>query len=153
MKRDILIKGEKMKNSRDVLASVLKTAQMGQTGVRSVIPYATQEAFKQALRSQRDEYDEIERQAYNVAESRGWELNDLEPIAKAMSKLCARGSLAIHPTDSKIAAMMINGNTKGLIKGLKNINHYKQDDPTIKSLSKRLLECEEANIKQMQGYV
>ena len=48
-----------MKNSKDVLGSILKTAQMGQTGVRSVIPYATQEKFKQALRSQRDEYDEI----------------------------------------------------------------------------------------------
>lgn len=142
-----------MKSNRDVLASVLKTTQMGQTGIRSVIPYTTHQEFKQALCSQKKEYDEIEQEAYNLAASRGWDLNDLEPFAKAMSKLCAYGSLAFNPNDSKIAAMMINGNTKGMVKGLKNLNHCKQDDPAVISLSKRLLECEEANIKQMQGYV
>ena len=135
------------------MASTLKTAQMGQTGIRCVYAYAINEDLKKALNDQKKEYDDIEQQAYTVASSRGWDLNGLEPYAKAMSKLCAYGSLALDRSDSKIAAMMITGSTKGLVKGLKNMNHCISDDETVLSLSKRLLRCEEDNIKQMQGYV
>ena len=56
-------------------------------------------------------------------------------------------------TDSKIAGMMIQGNTKGMIKGLKNIHQFAQADEQISILSQKLLDCETANIRQMQGFL
>ena len=56
-------------------------------------------------------------------------------------------------TDSKIAGMMIQGNTRGMIKGLKNIHQFGGQDEQIHILSQKLLDCETANIRQMQGYL
>ena len=56
-------------------------------------------------------------------------------------------------TDSKIADMMIQGNTKGMIKGLKNLHQFPEQDDQISILSQRLLDCESANIRQMQGFL
>lgn len=142
-----------MKNNKDILASILKTTQMGQVGIRAVMPYAVRQDLKDALRSQKQEYDTIEQEAHRIASSRGWELNELDPAAKLMSKACAHGNLMFGRADSKIAAMMINGNTRGMIKGLKNLHHCPQTDPSITALSQKLLDCESANIRQMQGYV
>ena len=48
---------------------------------------------------------------------------------------------------------MIHGNTKGIIKGYKNLNQLAASDERVVNLSRKLLDCEQANIKQMQGYL
>jgi hypothetical protein len=142
-----------MKNNKDILASILKTSQMGQVGIRAVLPYAVKQEMKQALSSQRDEYASIEKEAHAIAAARGWELNELDPVAKIMSKACAKGNLMLGRSDSKIAAMMINGNTRGMIKGLKNLHHCPHTDHAIAALGQKLLDRESDNIRQMHNYV
>ena len=142
-----------MKTNKEVLSSILKTTQMGQVGIRSVMPYAVRQDLKKELQSQLREYDMIESEAHAIATARGWELKELDPASKAMSKMCAKAKLATGNVDSKIAAMMINGNTRGMIKSLKNQHHAKNEDSTISALSKKLIETENVNAKQMQGYV
>ena len=56
-------------------------------------------------------------------------------------------------TDSKIAGMMIQGNTRGMIKGLKDLHQFSRQDHMLRSLSQKLLDCETANIRQMQGFL
>lgn len=141
-----------MKNDLQVLTNVLKTAQMGQVGIRSVMAYAQSENLKKALRSQQKEYDSIEREAYAIASSRGWELTELSPMAKFLSRSSARTSLITGDPDSKIASMMISGNTKGMIKGLKHLNRG-TSDASVNTISQKLIDTEYTNIRQMQGYV
>ena len=142
-----------MKSSKDILSSVLKTTQMGQIGIRAVLNQAVRPAIKEELRSQLKEYDSIEQEAHAIAASRGWEIEELDPAVKAMAKMYARTNLTFGNVDSKIAAMMIQGNTRGMIKGLKNCHHSNSNDERVLALSQKLLDCESANIKQMQGYV
>lgn len=142
-----------MKTSAEILDSVLKTAQMGQVGIRSVEHYAVGVGLKDALNSQKKEYDMIEHEAYRIAASRGWDLTELSPVSKVMSHMCASGNLLLNSSDSKIAAMMINGNTRGMIKGLKNLHHGSKKDQGVTTLMQRLIDFEAANIQQMQGYV
>ena len=142
-----------MKTSKEVLDSVLKTTQMGQVGIRAVEDYAIKADLKKALQDQLREYDAIEREANAIASSRGWELKNLDPMAKTMSKMYARTNLHFGKADSKIAAMMIQGNTRGMIKGLKNLHHAKNTDARIETVAQKLLDCDNANIKQMQGYL
>ena len=52
-----------MKNNEEILSSVLKTTQMGQTGIRAVLGYTDNVKLKQALRDQLQEYDTIEQDA------------------------------------------------------------------------------------------
>lgn len=142
-----------MKTGKDILASVLKTTQMGQVGIRAVTNYVVRADLRKALQDQLGEYDAIEREANEIASQRGWELKDLDPVAKMMSMAYARTNLSFGNADSKVAAMMIQGNTRGMIKGLKNLHHSSNPDSKIMSVSQKLLDCETANIKQMQGYL
>ena len=143
----------KMKGSKDVLSSILKTTQMGQVGIRAVTNMPLRADLRQELQSQLKEYDSIEREAQAIATSRGWELEQLNPISKSMAKMTTRTKLAYGNTNSKVAAMMIQGNTRGMIKGLKNLHQLKNSDQRVKNMSQRLLDCEKANIQSMQGFV
>lgn len=142
-----------MKTNKEILASVLKTTQMGQVGIRAVQNHVVRADLKKALQDQLGEYDAIEREANAIANLRGWELKDLDPMAKLMSKMYTRTNLTFGNVDSKVAAMMIQGNMRGIIKGLKNLHHGQDTDSRIQTISQKLLDCEAANIKQMQGYL
>lgn len=142
-----------MKSSKDVLSSVLKTTQMGQVGIRAVLKCDINGAICSALQDQLSVYDKIEDEAHALAAEKGWELEELNPTVKKMAEMMARTRLSCGYVNSKTAAMMIQGNTRGLIKGFKNLNHYDKCDPKITSLAHRLIACEEENIRQMQGFV
>ena len=142
-----------MKGSKDILSSIMKTTQMGQIGIRSVLKAPLRASLQTALRSQLKEYDSIEREAQSIAASRGWELEQLDPAIKGMTNMMTRMRLSFGNADSKAAAMMIQGNTRGVIKGLKNLHQFNRSDERIAVLSQKLLDCESENIKQMQGFL
>lgn len=142
-----------MKNGKEILSSVLKTTQMGQVGIRSVLDTSMRPGLRKALHSQLHEYDSIETEAHSIATARGWELPELDPAVRFLADKMTRIKLNGKNTDSKIAGMMIEGNTKGMIKGLKNIHQFDQQDDQIRILSQKLLDCETANIRQMQGFL
>lgn len=142
-----------MKNSKEILSSVIKTAQMGQTGIRSVLDTSMRPSLRKALESQLREYDSIETEAHTIASQRGWELKELDPGVRMMTDMMTRMKLHGRNTDSKIADMMIQGNTRGMVKGLKNLHQFPSSDSQVQMVSQKLLDCETANIRQMQGYL
>ena len=142
-----------MKNGKEILTSLLKTTQMGQVGIRSVLDTSMRPGLRKALESQLREYDSIETEAHSIATQRGWELRELDSAVRMMSDMMTRMKLNGKNTDSKIADMMIQGNTRGMIKGLKNIHQFADNDEQIRVLSQKLLDCETANIRQMQGFL
>ena len=142
-----------MKSSKDMLTSILKTTQMGQIGIRSVLDTHVQPGMRSALESQLQEYDSIETQAREIASQRGWELDEVDPAIRAMANMTTRMRVPKKYPDSKIADMMIRGNTTGMIKSLKNLHRFNQQDPQVSAISQKLLDCETANIKQMQAFL
>lgn len=142
-----------MKNSQQILSSVLKTTQMGQIGIRSVLDTRMRPGLRKALEQQLREYDQIETEAHALATMRGWELTELDPAVRMMANLMTKMKLAGDRSDSKIADMMIQGNTKGMVKGLRNLHQFPREDSQISALSQKLLDTENANIRQMQGYL
>ena len=142
-----------MKTNKEVLSSSLKTVQMGQIGIRSVQDAAIKTDLKAALDSQLREYDQIETQAHKIAAERGWKLHELNPAIRSMSETMSRMKLMGGNTDSKIAGMMIQGNTRGMITGLKNSHDHYQKDEKVSTLSEKLLRTEDANISQMKPFL
>ena len=142
-----------MKNSQDILSSILKTTQMGQVGIRSVLRAPMSDSLRRALHSQLKEYDSIETQAHSIAKARGWELPELNSAVRFMSNAMTSANLSLSCSDSKIAALMVQGNTRGVIKGLKNEHQYNGSDQQISQLSQKLLSCENDNILQMEQFL
>ena len=142
-----------MKNGKEILSSLLKTTQMGQLGIRSCLNTSMRPGLRKALESQLREYDAIESEAHAIASQRGWEVEELDPALRLMTDAMTRMKLSRGNCDSRIADMMIQGNTKGMIKGLKNIHQFPHPDEKIRTLSQKLLDCETANIRQMQSFL
>ena len=110
-----------MKTNKELLSSILKTTQMGQVGIRSVLDSNMRPTLRKALESQLTEYDSIETEAHCIASSRGWQVPELDPMIRTMADMMTRVRLKGGNTDSKIAGMMIQGNTEGMILVLKNL--------------------------------
>lgn len=142
-----------MKTNKEMLSSILKTTQMGQIGIRSVQSYAVSAELQKALDSQLREYDTVESEAQALAIERGWELSELNSGLRAMSEMMCRARLMGGQKDSKIAGMMIQGNTRGIITGLKNFHQLRQQDPAVAALSDKLLETEKNNVRQMEPFL
>ena len=126
---------------------------MGQIGIRSVLDTSMRPGLRKALQSQLQEYDSIESEAYYLASQRGWELKEVQPSKRMMADLMTHMKLSHGNADSKIADMMIQGNTRGMITSLKNLHQYQQQDCQVSTLCQRLLDCETANIRQMQTFL
>lgn len=142
-----------MKESKDVLSSILKTTQMGQVGIRSVLDTSMRPGLRKALESQLREYDSIETEAHAIASRRGWELPELDPAVRFLSDRMVRIKLSRGHSDSRIADMMIQGNTKGMIKGLRNLHQFSGNDAMVSTVAQKLIDCETANIRQMQNFL
>ena len=142
-----------MINSQRVLNDVIKTSQMGISGINVVMPQTRQPALRQALKVQRREYSDIEQQAKLLAQQKGYRIDQLKSITRRMSAVMSRGQLLVGEPDSKIAGMMIQGNTRGMILGLKNMRRCNHPDTQVAQIAQKLLETEKNNIVSMEGFL
>lgn len=142
-----------LKTNKEVLCSILKTVQMGQSGIRCVEEQAKGSQLRQVLQDQLSEYDTIERQAYALATRKGWLMEPLSSGVERMSSMMARMQLMGNNKDSKIAKMLVQGNTRGMIKGLKNLHHCEGLDPSVDAIAQKLLTTEQENIRQACRYL
>lgn len=142
-----------MKKSEEILSSVLKTTQMGQIGIRSALEAEITPDLRSALQSQLKEYDSIEQEAHAIASQRGWKVSELNPSVRFMTDRMTRIQLTGKDPNVKIADMMIMGNTKGMIKGMKVNHQFIGQDERVNQLSQKLLETEHANIRQMEPFL
>ena len=136
-----------------MLVGVLKTVQTGQVGIRSILDTNMRPGLRKALERQLRELDAIESEAHVIASQRGWELPELDPAVRFFSDRISRMKLTHGNSDSKIADMMILCNTKGMIKNLKSLHQYPRQDDRICGISQKLIDCETANIRQMQSFL
>lgn len=143
-----------MQNDIHMLNSIRKTTQMGCFGIQAVLDEAKNPAFHNALQAQLTEYDCIYEEADRLLRERNGKVQNVHPLAKLgstiNSKLRAKRS---EDTTSKIAEMMLQGNTRGMIKSMQNIRSMGVLDPKVSSLSNRLLQTEQANIDQMKQFL
>ena len=142
-----------MNNNQILLSSLLRTVQKGQVEIRSVLDTAMKPGLRHTLQQQLREYDSIETEALAIARQRGWDLPEMDTALRFLTDRMIRMKLTGRNTDSRIADLLIQTNTRGMIRSLQVLNRYTDKDSNIRVLSQKLLDCETANIRQMQGFL
>ena len=142
-----------MINSQRVLNDIIKTSQMGINGINVVMDKTSEPALRQALKVQRQEYSDIEQKAKLLAQRKGYRIDQIKPITRRMGAVMSKSQLLLGERNSKIAGMMIQGNTRGMILSLKNMRRCNDPDPQVAELAQKLLETEKNNIGSMVGFV
>ena len=137
-----------------MLNAIRRTTEMGCYGIKSVLNETANREFRGALRAQYDEYAQIYEEADRLLRERGGRIKDLNPMAKYGSAMTSkmRVRASIDPT-AKIAELMLQGNTRGMIKSMHDIRTMGTLEPRVASLSRRLLQTEQNNINQMKKYL
>ncbi len=142
-----------MNENQTLLCTVHKTAQLSQVGIRSLLDAAIHPQLRSTLEQQLLEYDSLETEACRIAQQRGWDLPEMDAFLRFLTDRMARMQLSGRNNDSSIADILIRMNTKGMIRSLRELNRFPGKDPQIRILSQKLLDCENANIRQMQSFL
>ena len=142
-----------MKSNREILTSMLHTVQMGQTGIRCIMDNAVKTNLKAELKDQLHEYDMLEKETLQVAQNMGLELKNLHPALETMSNMMSKMQLIGGDTESKIAGMLIQGNTRGMILGLKNLRKAANIQPQVQALAQKIINRENMNIQKSQPFL
>ena len=142
-----------MKDNIELLSKIIKTAQVGQIRIRCIMHSTVCISFRNTLESQLKEYKSIEREARAIAAARGWELEFLTPIIKAMLNLGIRTYLYFCKEDNRIASLLIKGSALGMIIKDQNRQNLGHSDVTIATLSQKILDCEISKIQKMRGFL
>lgn len=142
-----------MKRSKDVLIGIIQTVQLCQVGLQCALTVPISTSLQAALRLQLQEFDRIEAEARSIAFSRGWTLDDLTPGLIVLKIALGKIRYTFGNADYKAIAITITHNTKCMIRNLHDLRHFNQSDQRISALSQKLLDFENANIRQMQGFL
>ncbi len=137
----------------ELLGYIRETALMGHDGIDAVMKYAHCKPLQQALLQQKAEYGELCNTATDLLKQRGGTPEPLPMGSKmglTMNKAMQKFS---PPSTSKIAEMMISGNTRGIIKSIQHSRQYLGKDKTVTELGQKLLETEQNNIEQMKPFL
>lgn len=136
-----------------MLNQIRKTTAMGQVGIQAVMKQCGVGTLHGVLQQQLSEYDAIYREADLLLREHAGKPEQLNPLAKWGAAMTAGRKLHSDASDSKIAEMMIEGNTKGMVKSIRAIRTMGILDPKVSALSNRLLQTEQANIAEMKAYL
>ena len=143
-----------MTNDVEMLNSIRKSTEMGIYGIRTVMEETGDPRLYQELMNQRSEYEKIFDEADTLLQDRGGKAEKVNPMAKVGSSMSAKMKIRMaKDPNAKVAELMLEGNTKGMIKSIHNNRTMGVLDPKVSSLSHRLLQTEQANIDTLKGYL
>lgn len=140
-------------NDEKMLKQVLHTVQMGQSGIRCVMQEAVSPGLKKEMKQQLQIYDSMEKQALQLARKNGWTLSNVSPAVQKMAAMMSKMRLYGGQRDSKIAGMLIQGNTRGMILGAKNLHHSPNASAAVRTLTEKLIAQEQMSIENTKPYL
>ncbi|MDD6161153.1 MAG: hypothetical protein PUB51_08520 [Oscillospiraceae bacterium] len=142
-----------MITENQLLNHIYQTAEMGGEGIEAVLKYADEPKLVQALNSQLSEYRKMQRSAGEMLRERGEEAKGTNPMAKVSSEMMSAMKTMADHSATKIAEMMIQGNTMGVTKSIRTIRDCTLHDERVRDLANKLLKTEEANIEEMKRFL
>ncbi len=139
-----------MIESNNLLNSIYKNTDMGITSINELLKNGTKnQAFREQIKHQSNEYQEINNQARNMLKENGLEPKGISGFSKLMSDMSIKANVSSDISVAHCAQMMIKGSTMGInkiAKGMRENNHISDKE---RGLAEKLLSTEQENIKKL----
>ncbi len=149
---DFILK-KNMSEEVEFLNYIYKNAEMGIIGIDDVITKSSNEKFTKLLKSQKEDYEEICKEAKDILKKYGKSNEEIGMMAKMSTKMMAEMNLMKEDSDKVIAKMMMEGSNKGVIEITEKINAYNNIDAEIVVLANKLKSTLEKNIDELKKYL
>ena len=105
------------------------------------------------LRQQLQCYADLEGTARQLAEKKSCRVKNPDPMLRYLIEHMSWLKIGRKNHSTRIADMVIQGNTQGMVKTLRDVHRFPCRDPEIRALGQQLLSCELAHIRQMQPFL
>ena len=142
-----------MSGNAELLNFIYQNSQMGVETIKQLIDITEDAKFKAYLKSDLDQYQEINVTAKVLLNSNGYDEKGISTLDKVKTYLMINMQTMMDKTTSHIAEMLIIGSNMGVIDAIRNIEKYKDAEKDILALMKQLLKFEENNIKQLKTFL
>lgn len=137
----------------EMLQHLCQGAEMGRDSASYVLEMSDNDRFREALKSQIDDYQRSYEAASKMLQDRGGAAEAVNPMAKAMAHVSSSVKTLTDHSPSKIAEMMIQGNTMGITTLVRHMNEYGNGDPAVTEMAKLQVEMEQENIEEMKKFL
>ena len=136
----------------ELLQYIYKTADMGCEGIDAVEKHAEKKLLEE-LKKERVEYENIRSDADLMIRKGGDEPDGSGMMAKMSADMMTAAEMMMDDSRSKIAEMMIQGTTMGIVKTIRHLKDYEGQDEEARKLGERLLNVQEENVEKMKAYL
>lgn len=136
-----------------ILNEIHKAVQMGKDSISYVAGKVGEPVMKDNLSFQYTEYEKIENRVNNEFQKYG-EIPDSEsPKDKVMSWMGVQMNTISDKSNSKIAELLIQGSTMGIIECKKLMNHNPKADEEVKTILNHFITFQENNVEKMKEFL
>lgn len=142
-----------MNNEECLLNDIYQNARMGMQSIPQLMEETTDDSFKNSLREQQSEFQKIAASAEGMMTEKEVKPKEISAMSKFSAYMMTEMKTMTDKSTSKMAEMMIQGNTMGMTKIIRNMREHQEADATASSLAKKLLKTTENNIKSMKDYL
>lgn len=142
-----------MLENSEMLGYLCQDADMGRTGAQHVLKLIKNEDLAATVKEQLDDYEHAYDSAAQLLQKMGKEAPKSNFAAKAMSAISTEMQNMMDPSSSKIAQMMIEGNTMGITTLTKQLHQYEDGDKEIVSLARKQVAMEQRNIENLKKFL
>ncbi len=137
----------------EFLNYIYKGADMGVIGIDNVIVKVQNEKLENLLKTEREEYENIKKEAENILKKYGRQTEEVGTMAKMSTKMMSEMEMLKDNSDQTIAKMMMEGSNKGVIEITEKINGYDVEDAEIVVLANKLKSTIENNIDDLKKFL
>ena len=145
-----------MKDRNELLEYIYQTAEMGKTSLNTLLKAleGKDNKIKTIVEKQKEEYEEFYKESEKLLKK-----NKIKPKSKGMmtemmSTMGINMNVMKDNSDSKMAEMIMQGLTMGIVEMEKKIKDYENEvDKDIIKLAKKVLKFQEKSIEEIKEYL
>ena len=143
-----------IKKDSEILAEIYRNAQLALTSIADILPQVENDAIKNEIMREHEEYERICSEAATLAKEYGLELKEPGPVKKAMMWSAIKMNSAADNSKEHIAEMMIKGTVTGITCLKTSLSESeKVMSPEIKKLLNDLISLEESFETRLKAYL
>ena len=142
-----------MTNPENILNEVNKGIKMGMDAISNISTKVQDTNLRDDLLFQYEKYNEILNQVNAELKNCGNFPKELNPMQKAFGWMSVEFNTLEDKSDSKIAEMMIQGSSMGIINGVKLLNQNPEASAPVKQVLNKFVESQQNNMEQLKKYL
>lgn len=127
--------------------------KMGTSSIQEVLGRVKDPKFQHCLRNCGTKHRELAHQIQEMLDQYHDDGTRLNPVVQGMARMKTECKLAMHPSDSTIAQLMIDGCNMGTTSLSRYLNQYKAADEASKDMAKRLISLEDRLTLELRPFL